>query len=606
MVMSGPSTTLRRGFCGSQWTGHIALNYLNPGTGGRFFLTWTAVLPADGTVPVSAVGPTFWWGGAVSDPNPHALFGQAFLEVQFYPDSVVSTCSSDGGYNVMNAPDKFTVCSPVWQINTQSGAEDAAFNAELYDGTSKSPLVMSAGDTVRIHFHLGAAGQGWNVTVTDLTTGHSGTIVLNSKYGPLLPLFSSQQIGNALGWGLVDDTPNSFVWEIGHTSNFSTPAGRLCNPGQTDCDSYNTASWLGITWAGVAGSSVIPRELPPGAPHFTGRIQELSTLTRLLDRSDRKAPGTVAIGAIGGTAGVGKTALALHWAHRVAEQFTDGQLHVNLRGFAPSGTPATPAEAVRGFLDALGVPPERIPPTADAQVGLYRSLLVERKMLIVLDNARDEQQVRPLLPASPASLVVVTSRNQLAGLAAADGARLVSPDVLAHDEAVQLLTARIGASRAAAEPDAMDEIAALCAGLPLALAVAAARAAARPGFPLTELAAELRGADDRLDALDAGDPAVNVRAVFSWSYRQLSPEPARMFRLLGLHPDPDISVPAAASLAAVDEPHAHRLLRELTHDCLITEHMPGRYAFHGLLRAYAADKARECDSEPDRGACGCR
>lgn len=144
-------------------------------------LTWTAVLPADGTVPVSAVGPTFWWGGAVSDPNPHALFGQAFLEVQFYPDSVVNTCSSDGGYNVTYAPGKFTVCSPVWQVSTQSGAEDAAFNAELYDGTSKSPLVMSAGDTVRIHFHLGSAGQGWNVTVTDVTTGHSGTIVLNSK-----------------------------------------------------------------------------------------------------------------------------------------------------------------------------------------------------------------------------------------------------------------------------------------------------------------------------------------------------------------------------------------------------------------------------------------
>ena len=167
--------------------------------------------------------------------------------MQFYPDSVVNTCSSDGGYHVTYAPDKFTVCSPVWQVSTQSGAEDAAFNAELYDGTSKSPLVMSAGDTVRIHFHVGTAGQGWNVTVTDLTTGHSGTIVLNSKYGPLLPLYSTQQIGNALGWGLVDDTPNAFVWEIGHTSNFSTPAGQLCYPGQADCESYNTGSWLGIT-----------------------------------------------------------------------------------------------------------------------------------------------------------------------------------------------------------------------------------------------------------------------------------------------------------------------------------------------------------------------
>ena len=210
-------------------------------------LTWTAVLPADGTMPVSSVGPTFWWGGAVSDPNPHSLFGQAFLELQFYPDSIVSTCSTDGSFHVTYAPDKFSVCSPVWQVSTQSGAEDAAFNAELYDGTTKSPLVMNAGDTIQIHFHLGAPGQGWNITVKDLTTGDSGTIVLNSKYGPLLPLFSTQQIGNALGWGLVDDTPNAFVWEIGHTSVFADPAGKVCLPGQTDCGSYDTAHWLGIS-----------------------------------------------------------------------------------------------------------------------------------------------------------------------------------------------------------------------------------------------------------------------------------------------------------------------------------------------------------------------
>ena len=210
-------------------------------------LTWTAILPKDGTVPVSAVGPTFWWGGAVSDPNPHALFGQAFLELQFYPDSVVNTCSSDGGYNVTYAPDKFSVCSPVWQVSTQSGAEDAAFNAELYDGSSHAPLVMNAGDTIQVHFFVASPSQGWNIKVSDLTTGHSGTIVLNSKYGPLLPLYSTQQIGNALGWGLVNDTPNAFVWEIGHTSNFTTPAGKLCNPGDTSCDSYDTSHWLGFT-----------------------------------------------------------------------------------------------------------------------------------------------------------------------------------------------------------------------------------------------------------------------------------------------------------------------------------------------------------------------
>jgi hypothetical protein len=210
-------------------------------------LTWTAVLPKDGTVPVSAVGPTFWWGGTVTDPNPHALFGQAFLELQFYPDAIVHNCSSDGGFNITYAPDKFSVCSPVWQVSSTSNSENAAFNAELYNGSSSQPLVMNAGDTIRIHFFVSSPGQGWNISVADLTTGQSGTIVLNSKYGPMLPAFSTQQIGNALGWGLVNDTPNSFVWEIGHTSDFTTPAGQFCTAGQTICDSYDTAHWLGFT-----------------------------------------------------------------------------------------------------------------------------------------------------------------------------------------------------------------------------------------------------------------------------------------------------------------------------------------------------------------------
>lgn len=209
-------------------------------------LTWTAVLPTDGSVPVSAVGPTFWWGGTVTDPNPHALFGQAFLEVQFYPDAIVNNCASDGGFNVKYAPNKFSVCSPVWQVSSKSNAENAAFNEELFNGSSTHPLVMNAGDTIKIHFFIGAPGQGWNINVRDVTTRQSGTIVLNSKYGPMLPAFSKQQIGNALGWGLVDDTPNAFVWEIGHTSPFTNPASQFCLPGQTFCDSYDAAHWLGF------------------------------------------------------------------------------------------------------------------------------------------------------------------------------------------------------------------------------------------------------------------------------------------------------------------------------------------------------------------------
>jgi hypothetical protein len=210
-------------------------------------LTWTAVLPSDGAVPVSSVGPTFWWGGTVTDPNPHALFGQAFLEVQFYPDAIVSNCDSAGGFNVTYAPDKFSVCTPVWQVGAKSFAETAAFNAELYDGPSSRPLVMNAGDTIRIHFFVAGTAEGWHIQITDLTTGRSGTVVLNSKYGPMLPAFSQQKIGNALGWGLVNDTPNSFVWEIGHTSPFTSPAAQYCLPGQSLCDSYDAAHWLGFS-----------------------------------------------------------------------------------------------------------------------------------------------------------------------------------------------------------------------------------------------------------------------------------------------------------------------------------------------------------------------
>jgi DNA-binding SARP family transcriptional activator/Tfp pilus assembly protein PilF len=352
--------------------------------------------------------------------------------------------------------------------------------------------------------------------------------------------------------------------------------------------------------AETESQQVMAQELPPAVVDFTGRAAELRALTRMLDEAGVDALGTVVISAIGGTAGVGKTALALHWAHQVAGRFGDGQLYVNLRGFDPSGSPVAPETAIRGFLDALGVRSERIPSAPQAQEGLYRSLLADRKMLVMLDNARDEQQVRPLLPASPGSLVIITSRRQLGGLGAAYGARLLTLDVLSHAEAVQLLTARLGTARAAAEPEALSEIASLCACLPLALGVAAARAAARPRFPLVALAAELRDWAGRLDALDSGDPASSVRTVFSWSTRQLSDQAARMFRLLSVHPGPDISVPAAASLAGIAQADALRQLRELAGAHLIAEDVPGRFSFHDLLRAYAAEQAIDTGHEPGR------
>jgi DNA-binding SARP family transcriptional activator len=355
------------------------------------------------------------------------------------------------------------------------------------------------------------------------------------------------------------------------------------------------------TAAGGAGWAA-PRQLPGVAAHFTGREGELAGLSRVLGQAGEQAPGTVVISAISGMAGVGKTALAVHWAHQVAHRFGDGQLYVNLRGFDPAVSPATPEEAIRELLDGLAVPVDRIPPGLAAQTGLYRSLLAGRRMLIVLDNARDEQQVRPLLPAGPGCLVVITSRRELAGLAATDGARLLTLDVLPPAEARQMLTARLGVGRAAAEPATINEIAALCAYLPLALAIASARAAACSRVPLCAFAAELRAAAGRLDALDTGDPAASIRAVFSWSTYHLTPAAARMFRLLGLHPGPDITTSAAASLAGVSPAAARRDLDALTWAHLITEHKPGRYALHDLLRAYAAEQARATDDEQARRA----
>ena len=297
-----------------------------------------------------------------------------------------------------------------------------------------------------------------------------------------------------------------------------------------------------------------------------------------------------------------KTALAVHWAYRVAPQFPDGQLYVNLRGYDPSGRPATPEDVVSRFLGALGVPDYRIPADPGARESLYRSLLADRKMLVVLDNARDAAQVRPLLPGGPGCMVVVTSRNQLASLAASPGAHVLTLDLLSEPDALELLTRRLGRRRVRDEPQAVRELIRLCARLPIAVSIAAARAEAHPAFPLAVLAGELRQESDRLDALDTGDAASSVSAVFSWSYQNLSVPAARLFRLLSVHSGPEITVPAAASLAGLPRDQARRALAELTGSHLIAEHAPGRFAFHDLLRAYAADLARTQDGDGECSA----
>jgi DNA-binding SARP family transcriptional activator/tetratricopeptide (TPR) repeat protein len=365
------------------------------------------------------------------------------------------------------------------------------------------------------------------------------------------------------------------------------------------------------SWVGRSPGVPVPAQLPLDAPGFSGRHDELRALQALLPSAPAAASGqansaagteeSVPVVVISGTAGVGKTALAIHFGRQVAKRFPDGQLYVNLRGLDPAA-PMDPGGALRFFLDAFGVPPHRIAAPLEERAALFRSLVDGKRVLIVLDNASNATQVRPLLPGSPGCLVVVTSRNQMAGLVAAEGATLITLDVLSDAEAHEMLARRLGQERVAAEPQAADEIVAACARLPLALSIAVGRAAGRAKRPLADLAAELRDARGRLDALEAGDAATDVRAVLSWSYDQLSPAAARMFRLLGLHPGPDISLPAAASLAGISRAEAGTALRELTRTHMAAEPLPGRFTFHDLLRTYAVDQAERHDAPAERGA----
>jgi DNA-binding SARP family transcriptional activator/tetratricopeptide (TPR) repeat protein len=350
---------------------------------------------------------------------------------------------------------------------------------------------------------------------------------------------------------------------------------------------------------GATNDSTVPAQLPRDVHGFAGRTGHLAHLDSLL--SDPTLVPTVVITAVSGTPGVGKTALAVHWAHRMADRFPDGQLYVNLHGFDPARQPTTPADVVRSFLDGLGVAPARIPATPDAQVALYRSLIAGRRILILLDNARDAEQVRPLLPDSPTATAIVTSRDQLRSLAVVDDACILPVDLLTVTEARELFGARLGVPRVAAEPEAVDRIISACGGLPIALAIVAARAAANPDFTVTDIAQELEAASG-LDAFDGGDPAADVRSVFSWSYATLSAPAARLFRLLGLCRRADIGVGAAASITGQPPRYVRRLLTELVRANLLTELVPGRYALHDLLRAYADELVEAYDPEGERQA----
>jgi DNA-binding SARP family transcriptional activator len=373
-----------------------------------------------------------------------------------------------------------------------------------------------------------------------------------------------------------------------------------------------SAAQAATTATTAAAATTAADRLPVAPTVFVGRRTELGRLAEITDAAapaTGTAPGTPASVLISGMPGIGKTALALRWAGRVAGRFPDGRLDVGLRGSGPEGAPLAPAAALRALLTALGVPAERMPDRTDSLAGLYRSLLAGRRLLLVLDDAADTEQVRPLLPASPGCLTLVTSRHGLTGLIAS-GTHPLRLDLPSAADARAMLAAHTGPARPAAEPAAADEIVTRCGRLPLALTLAAARAAARPDIPLTALANELRRTRDTLDAFAAPssgsgastDPAghgrepgthpgapPDLRTVFARSYRRLPPESARLFRLLARHPGPGLTPDAAAALAGLPARRARLLLDGLADAHLVTERAPGRYTQHELLRVFAAE-----------------
>jgi DNA-binding SARP family transcriptional activator len=341
----------------------------------------------------------------------------------------------------------------------------------------------------------------------------------------------------------------------------------------------------------------MPAQLPRDLSTFVARDCELKQLNSLIKDDDTDAEGA-AVTAILGMAGVGKTALAVHWAHQIRHQFSDGQVYLNLRGNDPAEPAMDPAEALRTVLEAFGVPAQQIPVGLEARAALYRSVLNGQQVLIVLDNAHDAEQVRPLLPGSAGCRVLLTSRNQLTSLAAIDGAHLLTLEPLSDSDAQALLARRLGAHRVSGEAAAVEQILLGCAGLPLALSIVAARAV--PGFPLAVVADRLRAARGSLDAFDGGDETANLRSVLAGSYRYLSPAAARLFRLLPLLPGPDFASCVLAGLAGIAPADVESPVFELRRANLINEAKPGLYALHELHRAYASELSLTFDTDEQR------
>ncbi|MEU4447313.1 BTAD domain-containing putative transcriptional regulator [Actinosynnema sp. NPDC050801] len=557
-------------------------------TGKARVLLACLLLRAGRVVPVDLLADRLWDDGSLNPARTRATLHMVVTRLRqaLGPANVVRTAT--GGY-VADVPPR---ALDLHRFRDLAAAGDYAEALELWRG---APLSDVRSDVLHreevaplLEEHLVVLERRIDA---DLDAGRAGELVAELRtltgqhplrerfWGQLmLALYRSDQQAAALA--AFRAVRAMLVEELG------------VDPGPTLTDLYDR-----ILRDDVPGGPVVApprqalRHVPPEVSLFVGRERELAAL----DEAARE-PGAVVL--LHGIGGVGKTALASSWASRRRDRFGDGDLHVNLRGFDAGGRPVEPASAAEALLVSLGVRPEEVPSGLEARTALLRATLAGRRMLLVLDNAADSDQVLPLLPGTPTVTVLVTSRNQLRRLTAHHGVRRIALRQLSPAESTELLSSVLGRDRMSADPVAGRQVVERCTGLPLALRVFAERVARFPGTPMGAFAAELADERSRLDHLSADDgDDTDVRSVFFWSYRASTPDVARMFRLLSVHPGPDIGVLAAAALAGVPGPAARRQLERLTADHLLDSRTPGRYEFHDLLRAYSRELS---DAEDDR------
>lgn len=516
---------------------------------------------------------------------------------------VIST--EHGGYRLECEPDRVDALRLMNLVATNVTAPDSRrhlaaaaglWRGEPFSGIDGHRLIEEERPKLT-QAYLSAVEQ---LVTLDLADGHAG--ILNRQLSVLTALAERHPTRESLWTRLIQ-----VLHRLGRHEEarecFALIKARLADDLGADPGAALSRAAAELSTPQTALATVVPRQLPAVPAGFTGRQGELEALTRFLEEHEASRDGMLVV-ALHGSGGTGKTTLAVRWAHEVADRFPDGQLFLNLCGYGP-GQPVEPAEALDTMLRGLGVSGDAIPPGIDARGALLRSTLASRRVLIVLDNARSAEQVRPLLPG-PGVVVLVTSRTQLRGLAARDGARRIQVARLLPTESRTMLGKLLTSQGTAYDEADLVQLAEACAHLPLALAIAAERAGRYPGIPISESIARLQDAQDRLGAFDSGDDdTASLRAVFAMSYDALDPAAARMFRLLGVHPGCDVSAAAAAALASVPVSAAARLLDVLSDVNMVDQRPGGRYEQHDLLREYAGELVgdAERDQASERLAC---